>query len=165
MEIVSSMPPDSPRVRGAFLTVICILTFIGSGWGIIKSITRYAGADTIAALASEAIKDAGANVEEQNARSFAKLLMNSAAESLNADNIRKSAIFEFLSNILTLGGAILMWNRKKIGFYMYIAGILVLIAVPFAMGRLLGAIGASFIGFIGVVFIVMYAVNLKYMNK
>jgi hypothetical protein len=58
-----------------------------------------------------------------------------------------------------------MWNLKKTGFYLYIAGIIILVAAPFAMGKLVGAIGASLIGFIGVIFIVMYGVNLKYMNK
>ena len=58
-----------------------------------------------------------------------------------------------------------MWNLKKVGFYLYIAGIIVLIAAPIAMGKLIGIIGGAFIGFIGVIFIVMYGVNLKCMTK
>ncbi|MDA8886218.1 hypothetical protein N9I68_01420 [Bacteroidia bacterium] len=42
--------------RPTFLTVLCILTFIGSGYGIFQGITSYATAET-AAAASELIEE------------------------------------------------------------------------------------------------------------
>jgi hypothetical protein len=169
METISTtpdVPSTPPIVRSTFLTVICILTFIGSGWGLISAIRSYAMADTVATVASGAVKEAENQMDQQNTPDFAKKLVDSVSEGLTPENIRKTAIFEFISNLLTLFGAILMWNQRKIGFYMYIVGILLLIIIPMMMmGKLMGAIGSAFIGFIGVIFIVMYGVNLKYMNK
>ena len=100
-----------------------------------------------------------------NTPDFVKQIMGSVAADMNPDFLRKLAIFKFISNLLTLTGAILMWNLKKTGFYLYVAGIIVLVAAPLTMGKLVGAIGATIIGFVGVVFIVMYAVNLKQMDS
>jgi len=91
--------------------------------------------------------------------------MSSVTEGLSADNIRESAILQLIGNLFTLFGAILMWNLRKIGFYLYILGILVLVAMPVVLGKLIGIIGGAFVGFIGIIFIVMYGVNLKHMNK
>jgi hypothetical protein len=160
--------PSTPTggLRNTFLTVICILSFIGSGWGIIKAVRSYLTADTVAAMVGGAMKDTENQIDQQsNVPGFVKQIIGSVEEDMTPDFLRKMAIFEFISNLLTLSGAILMWNLKKTGFYMYIIGMAVLVAAPLLMGKLVGAIGASFIGFIGVIFIVMYAVNLKYMNK
>jgi hypothetical protein len=160
-----STPSTTNGVRNTFLTVICILTFIGSGWDIIKSIRGYATADTVAAVAGDAVKNAETQMDQQNTPSFLKNLMSSVSEGLSADNIRETSILQLIGNLFTLLGAILMWNLRKIGFYLYILGILVLIAMPLVLGKLIGIISGAFIGFIGVIFIVMYGVNLKYMNK
>ncbi len=170
MEIInseSSMPSNPVSgVRSAFLTVICILTFIGSGWGIIKAVRSYVMADYTASIAQGAMKNVEDKVDGQgNAPGFVKQIMGSVIEDMNPDFLRKMAIFSFISCLLTLSGAILMWNLKKAGFYLYVAGIVVLIAAPLVMGKLVGAIGATIVGMIGVVFIVMYGVNLKQMNK
>jgi hypothetical protein len=160
-----STPAPTGGVRNTFLTVICILTFIGSGWDIIKSIRSYASADTVAAVAGDAMKSAETQMDQQNTPSFLKNLMSSVTEGLSADNIRESAILQLIGNLFTLFGAILMWNLRKIGFYLYILGILVLVAMPVVLGKLIGIIGGAFVGFIGIIFIVMYGVNLKHMNK
>jgi len=163
----SSMPSTPTRgVRSTFLTVICILTFIGSGWGIISAVRSYAMADYTASIAGGAMKNAEDQINEQgNAPGFVKQIMGSVIEDMNPDFLRKIAISKFISCLLTLSGALLMWKLKKIGFYLYIAGIIVLVAAPLVMGKLVGAIGATIVGMIGVVFIVMYGVNLKQMNK
>lgn len=162
----SSTPATPTGVRNTFLTVICILTFIGSGWDLIKAARSYFTADTVATVAADVVKNAETQMDQQqNAPSFVKSLMGSITEGLSADNIRTTSILNFIANLLTLFGAILMWNLKKAGFYLYIAGIIVLIAAPIAIGKLVGIIGGAFIGFFGVIFIVMYGVNLKYMTK
>jgi hypothetical protein len=167
--ITSASPtPSTPTggVRNNFLTVICILTFLGSGWGVVKAVRSYVTADYAAQIGKEAIKHAEDEVNRQdNAPEFVRQIMGSVAADMTPDFLRKMAIFSFISNLLTLSGAILMWNLKKIGFYMYILGIIILVAAPLTMGKLVGAIGASLVGFVGVVFIVMYAVNLKEMDQ
>jgi hypothetical protein len=164
----SSTPPmPAGGVRNTFLTVLCVLTFIGSGWGTVKAIRTYFTADFIATIGSGALKNAEDKIDQKGITppDFVKQIMGSVEADMNPDFLRKLAIFEFISCLLTLTGAILMWNLKKAGFYLYILGIIILVIAPLTMGKLVGAIGASITGFIGVVFIVMYAVNLKQMNK
>jgi hypothetical protein len=164
----SSSTPSNPAsgIRNTFLTVICILSFLGSGWGIVKAVRSYVTADYTAQIGSEVIKNTEDRVNQrENVPGFVQRIMGSVEADMNPDFLRKLAIFSLISNLLTLTGAILMWNLKKIGFYIYILGIIVLIAAPLTMGKLVGAIGASIIGFIGVIFIVMYGVNLKQMES
>lgn len=161
-----SAPQSSGSARNTFLTVICILSFIGSGWGIISSIRSYATADTVAAIAGSAMKTAQDQMDQQqNTPDVAKKIMSSVSEGLSPDNIRKTAIMDLISNILTLLGAVMMWNLKKTGFYLYIAGIVVLIAAPLMMGKLIGVFAGALTGIVGVAFIVMYGINLKQMTR
>ena len=164
METIS---PNSQAVRSTFLTVLCVLTFIGSGWGIIGSVRSYAGADTISSVANGAMQNAEDKMDEQGKTpNFVKQLFSSVAVGLTADNIRKSAIFKLISCLLTLSGAIVMWNLKKAGFYLYIAGTALLAIAPIlVMGSgIAGLVQAGSSGFFGVVFIALYAVNLKDMK-
>ena len=170
MEIITSTSstPSTPTggVRNTFLTVICILSFIGIGWGIVKGVWGYIKADYTATIASGAMKNAEDIVgQHPDAPGFVKQIMGSLIEDMNPDFLRKLAICTFISSLLTLLGAILMWNLKKAGFYIYILGIIVLVVAPVTIGKLVGAMGDSIMGFIGFVFIVMYAVNLNQMNK
>lgn len=161
-----SAPQSSGSARNTFLTVICILSFIGSGLGLLSSIRSYFTADTMAAITSTAMKTAQDQVDSlPNTPNVAKTIMSSVSKGYTADNIKKNALMDLVSTILTLLGAIMMWNLKKTGFYLYIAGIVVLIAAPLVFGQLLGMIAGIGSGIVGVAFIVMYGVNLKQMTR
>ena len=69
---ISSTPPTPMGGRNTFLTVICILTFIGSGWGFIKAIRSYAMADTVATVTGDALKSAETQMDQQNALALLK---------------------------------------------------------------------------------------------
>ena len=85
---------------------------------------------------------------------------------LTKENIRKGAIGKLLEAFFTLAGAILMWRLNRSGFYLYIIGILIGLIVPFYLfGNDLVAVGASsFANFFGLIFISLYALNLKSMK-
>ena len=58
-----------------------------------------------------------------------------------------------------------MWKLKKTGFYIYTVGQLAYVIVPFVMiggglAGLMGIVGAIF----PVIFIILYALNLKHMS-
>ena len=163
METIST---NSNPVRSTFLTVLCVLTFIGSGWGVIGAVRSYVGADTISSVANGAMDQAKENMGDQ-APNFLKQLMSSVSAGLSPESIRKSAIFKLVSCLLTLLGAIMMWNLKKTGFYLYIAGTVVMAIGPLVVfgNGMPGMMGAGGAGFIGVVFIAMYAANLKDMQS
>ncbi len=83
------------------------------------------------------------------------------------ENIKKGAIGSLLAALLTLSGALLMWRLKKSGFYLYIGGVLVGLIVPLVIyGNNFLAVGISSFGaFFGLIFIALYALNLKSMNR
>ncbi|MEO8412369.1 MAG: hypothetical protein ABI472_01865 [Ginsengibacter sp.] len=165
---------QEPRTRPTLLTVLCILTFIGSGWAIVSSAWTYSTASTSAKMISAASmgkmndttfhKDSVMQGAIQKKRSiFGQKVMMTVSKMMTVDNIRKSAVGAIVSALFTLLGAILMWNFKRTGFYLYIAGIIIGIALPFYLyGNNLMAVGiSSFSSFFGLVFIALYALNIK----
>ena len=94
---------------------------------------------------------------------FGEKMMLSVSKMMTVENIQKSAMGAIIAAIFTLSGAILMWWLRRKGFYIYIAGILIGIIVPFYLyGNNLMAIGvSSFSSFFGLVFIALYALNIK----
>lgn len=163
-----------PATRPSFLTWLCILTFIGSGWTIISSVYTYVSADKYANILSEqrtvktdsTYEDSTHAIHnEQNA--FAKKMKTSFSKILNKDNLRKDAIGKFIAALFTLMGALFMWRLRRAGFYIYIIGIIISIIIPFYLyGNDLIAVGAtSFSNFFGLVFIALYALNLKSMRS
>jgi len=108
-------------------------------------------------------KDSAFKGDGKNRSPFGEKMMFSLSKMLTAENIRKSAIANIISGFFTLLGAFLMWRLRRNGFYLYVAGIIIGLLVPFYLyGNNLIAIGvSSFSSFFGLVFIALYALNLK----
>jgi ABC-type Fe3+-siderophore transport system permease subunit len=167
---------SEPEKRSSFLTWLCILTFIGSGWSIISCIWSYTTAAKTSTMFSQKVemkrdsalqKDTAAVAIDKKHSAFEGKIKASFSKILKEDNIRKTAIGGFIAALLTLTGALFMWHLKKEGFYIYILGVVFGILVPFYIfGNDLIAVGAtSFANFFGLVFTALYALNLKSMNR
>jgi len=180
---------DEPeiQVRPSFLTVLCILTFIGSGWAIISSVTSYqtAGVTEASLKSTIVVTDSSmkaensidenttinidtAQVQERTPESgFELKMMQSVSQMFTKENIERSAIGSFIAALFTLGGAIAMWKLRRFGFYLYIIGVAIGVAVPlYLFGNNILAVGMSAFGsFFGLIFIALYALNLKAMRK
>lgn len=164
---------QEPRLRPTLLTVLCILTFIGSGWLIVGNVWSYSMASQSVKMFSSAVvrrqndstlqKDSVLRGGQKNRSIFGEKLMGSVSKVMTEENIRKSAIGKIISGLFTLIGALLMWRLRRIGFYLYIGGIVVGLVVPFYLyGNNLLAMGiSSFSSFFGLVFIALYALNIK----
>jgi len=76
------------------------------------------------------------------------------------------SLTRFLLYAASLTGAILMFQLKKSGFYLYTtAQILLLFVAPAFIGfNLFVNIGILFSSFFALLFIALYAINLKKMN-
>ncbi|MBS1748894.1 MAG: hypothetical protein JST63_03210 [Bacteroidetes bacterium] len=155
-------------VRPVFLTVLCILTFIGSGLSIIGSSFSYITADTRADLVQTAMDDAKNKIDEGgNANSgIAKRIISDTNELVKPENMKRSDIFSIVASICTLLGAMLMFRLKKSGYWLYILGTILGIAGPlYIFGEnfisMLSTIGT---GGIGIVFVILYGLNLKYLK-
>jgi hypothetical protein len=131
--------------RPTLLTVICILSFIAGVWGLWGGI-------------QSAFTDAPQReFEEDSAMVMAEKSVEKAVP-MGYTNIALS--------LLSLVGVWLMWNLKKNGFWIYVVAAVGGLVVPmvFLGGGLLTALGVGFMGLISVVFIILYAVNLKHMH-
>ena len=164
---------NSVATRPQFLTVLCILTFIGSGWGIVDAITDYFGAEMagdaveiVEEEMDEAMDEINDNEEmSESQKEFVENIFGDITEAITPENIRKSSLVNIISCLLTLFGAFLMWQLKRVGYFAYVAGILVMvIGMALVFEGLVGLAVAGMTGFIGVVFIVLYGVNLKHMK-
>ncbi|GAB5418817.1 MAG: hypothetical protein Crog4KO_02030 [Crocinitomicaceae bacterium] len=128
--------------RPVFLTVVCILSFVGIGLAIIG----YAGAFALLGAAESGLSaaaDAGATVTASTGMIWAYIIVG------------------FLSTIIALVGVIQMWKLKKSGFMLYTAaqviGIILTVMVYGFGGAAMGIVFAA-------AFIIMYGVNLKHMS-
>ena len=155
-------------VRPTFLTVLCILTFIGSTWGIISNVRQYLTANTASALVSKAIEDSKTEIQKSGdeGSKTAESIMNSVNDALNPANLKKLAIYGGIASVLTLLGAFLMFQLKKNGFYIYVLGTLVGIVGTFMVfgGNLIGMITGSAMSFFGILFVILYGLNLKHLK-
>lgn len=168
-----------PEKRNTFLTVLCILTFIGSGWAIITSVSSYFTAEATSKVFQENFKKvpvdslahadstAKRKMEDSTAHKVGFRIGKSMKSMMTVDNIHKKSIGDFIAALFTLGGALLMWFQRRKGFYLYIFGIVIGIALPFYLyGNDLITIGISSFGaFFGLLFIALYAINLKSLYK
>lgn len=145
METTETTNSAEPTKRPVFLTVLCILTYIWSG------ITCFASLITplISDMAVEAI---------QSSPTFDESEMKYNMAVLKAGWEYHAPIF--LMGLLSLVGAILMWNLKKIGFHLYTAANIAILFIPTLIIDLPITIAGVLIT-LG--FIIMYAVNLKNM--
>lgn len=164
---------EEPPLRPTLLTVLCILSFIGSGWIIVSNIYTYSTAAHTARMFSinkvkisndsSLKKDSAAKRWRRDQTTFGPKMMTSLSKVMTEDNIRKSAIGNIISALCTLLGALLMWRLRRSGFYLYIAGTIVGLLAPFYLyGNNLLAVGISSVPtFFGLVFIALYALNIK----
>ena len=162
------LPPERP----VFLKVLCILTFIGSGWLIITNTTTYLTADSISQVfdstkikVQEDIKNQkNKNNKEDNV--FGEKIVTNIFTMYTVENIKKSAFITLLGALFCLSGAILMWNLKKIGYVLYIIGTIIGIAGPFYIfgNNFIAVLTSGFTAFFGLLFVIFYAMNLKSMR-
>jgi len=126
--------------RPVFLTVICILSFVGIGLAIIGYVTAL----SLMGVAESAM----ANVEAAGG----------TVTTPGTGIIWAYIIGGFVTALLSLVGVIQMWKLKKSGFYLYTAATVIAIVLGFMYA------GFSFSVIFSIAFIVMYAVNLKAMR-
>lgn len=124
--------------RPTLLTVLCILTFIGSGLGVLVFLLATVAFGVVSGM-MESIPGMGA---------------------LTAGGVAFFAISLILSAV-SLFGAIQMWKLKKMGFYMYVGASVVSFVLPMAMlGLPFNAMGIFWV----VLFAALYGMNLKHMK-
>ncbi|MFK7783657.1 MAG: hypothetical protein AB8B56_01005 [Crocinitomicaceae bacterium] len=161
------------KKRPGFLTVLCILTFVGSGFGIISGLIGFTGYNS---------------VESQlNNASIGNPLAQEMFNNLDVARIQAlqdwANILGLIASILCLAGALIMFNMKKIGFFSYVLGQAVSVyaayvgisiinemkaIMPIAqmgdMMSMIGGVAMVFAILIAIAFVIMYGVNFKHLK-
>jgi hypothetical protein len=155
--------------RPTFLTVLCIISFVGLGYSIFKGLFALAfsklGASFYSLIQSNLENSLSQiNTSDPHAARFVESIFESILKLVDA--LPLLATISIICSSIALAGVIMMWNLKRTGFYLYTCGKAILIFVPMIL------IGINFISliagislfFIAAIFITLYALNLKAMK-
>ncbi len=154
--------------RPTFLTVLCIITFVVSGFFLLYSIFSAITYDENVVRQSmeiqiSEIEESPELSENPMAKKIADGLIVTSEEEIA--NHTLLTLIGFISLILSLLGAYFMYNLKKIGFHLYtLSKIIALVPLLIYTVSLVVGIGYFAIGFFSLAFIIMYSRNLKYMS-
>lgn len=158
----------APHTRPTLLTVICILSFIAGAWSLIGGI-RSAFTDK----AQQDLQEAQARMEEARAQmgdqagamtGFMDSAMAMAEKA--AEKAKPMGYAGIVLALISILGVWWMWNLRKAGFWLYVLASIGGLIVPmvFLGGGWLAMLSVGFAGLISIIFIILYAVNLKYMH-
>jgi len=152
---------QQPQGRPTFLLVLCILSWVGIGFGLLI------GVYTLwFARVTSGIYESFDNPNTMGVFSESPEIQYAMRAAKYAWTF---AIIGVVSNLLCLAGTIVMFNMKKVGFYIYLIAQVTPIIIYFvimnslAFSNWLGLSG-YFIYFINITFVVMYGLNVKYMK-
>ncbi|MBP8822943.1 MAG: hypothetical protein KBH07_04825 [Flavobacteriales bacterium] len=154
--------------RPTLLTVICILSFIMGAWGIFSGFQNLVVDQTVALdKARVEMEQARADLGEQASGLPGKML-DSAMDlaEKTAANATPIGISTIVLSLISLFGVWQMWNLRKNGFWLYVLSSVAGLAttVYFLGGSMVAILSVGFAGFFSLVFIILYAVNLKHMH-
>jgi hypothetical protein len=154
---VNQEPVPVEDRRPQFLKILCILSFIACG----LCIMIYTLGSMCLALSPETID----NFWEQVVKSNPQLEGENPVDFMH--QVGTVSLYSLIANVFSLVGVILMWRLEKIGFFMYAVAELSVnfFSVDGGSAAERSVAGTIFFIAIDVAFIVMYAVNLKYMTK
>lgn len=152
---------NNAPARPSFLTVLCILSFIGSGLSTLAGLIGIFASGWIMSMlgmgASQAMSRSESMGELTADQAAAAEAMADGAAGAVGGIMIVAFVIVFLLSALSLFGVIKMWGLKKSGFWMYaIANGILLILMLIGMNWLGVLFTAAFIG--------MYAANLKAMK-
>jgi hypothetical protein len=146
MEEFTPVQPEQQYKRPLFLSVLCILTFISTGFSIIGSLIITPNADAMIEIAK--------STPQYNAELYDDVF-----------RIWKAGwpfyLIVLIFNLLSLTGAVFMWNLKKIGFHFYTIANIILSYLPVVWFDMPMNIAGLFFP---AVFIGMYALHLRFMK-
>lgn len=156
-QIETEQMETEEQKRPQFLTVLCILTYIGVGLGVIFSILGW--------WIINKMMPAMEGMEGMESYSEMEGMMSEA--TLAAIKwIDVTTVVSIAGCLLCLLGALQMWKLKKVGFYIYLVGELGPVIIS---AILLGSVAFSewsmIVGaVIALLFVILYALNLKHMK-
>src|SRR5450432_1865373 len=129
-------------LRPLFLTILCVITFIGSVGGIIINSRGYVNADAeVENITSGKAKTQLKNFFSPGNKDSDELVR---IGNLNVENYKKFSIGCIASYLLCLVGTVLIFKLKRTGFYSFTLGTFFNLITHFLLfGDNFGAMGIS----------------------
>ena len=159
------------RRRPTFLTVLCIITFVVSGYNLVMAIVGVfskksfdpAQWQDLSNQMAEAMSGTDAASQEMATR-----LMDAFSQMIQAgiENALTLGLVAVAASALSILGAYFMFKLKKIGYYTYIVAKVIGVLIPLIIYgvNIVTLMMFGFIALIGVLFIILYGINRKYMS-
>ena len=159
------------RRRPTFLTVLCIITFVVSGYNLVMAIVGVfskksfdpAQWQDLSNQMAEAMSGTDAASQEMATR-----LMEAFSQMIQAgiENALTLGLVAVAASALSILGAYFMFKLKKIGYYTYIVAKVIGVLIPLIIYgvNIVTLMMFGFIALIGVLFIILYGINRKYMS-
>jgi hypothetical protein len=155
--------------RPTFLTIICIICFVGIGFFIVQNLFILALSTIGQSLFTFAKENLEISLQQASstnpaATPFLEYIFNTLLRLINILPIFSGLMI--LCFIMSLGGVFLMWNMKKTGFYLFITAAIILCILPtLLLGLNLVSVAMSIPFFVGgSIFITLFALNFKVLN-
>lgn len=150
-------------MRSQFLTVLCIFTFLSCFLGLIDAVVSLAKPNDVAATARIDRTLTPEQKKQQAKEYFEDRASGDGPMPGDPDQIRALSIAQLGYSLLTLVGAVLMFRLRRIGFWIYVLGVLVGLVAPVTLAGF-SALNTSFGVFFSILFAGLYALNLKEMR-
>lgn len=171
MDFQEQEHPVAPK-RPTLLTILCYLTIFGSVYMMFSSVSGLFNPDSLTKSTTMAMENWELTVDQlTNKDPNLKASLENVLSDVNAanspSNMRDYSFFNLIYNLLTLFGARMMLKLRKNGFRLYFLGIMISFISPllvFGADNLLGQAFALFFGITGGLFVILYALNIKYMD-
>jgi hypothetical protein len=155
--------------RPQLLTVVCILSFIGLGLGIFNGFSGLifsSVSKSVIPMIEDGYEEVSREMSDvpEHTREFVLNILDISIEAL--ENIGVLSLLILLAHGVALSGVIMMWNLKKTGFYLYVAGKVIYLLIPVSILGFnpITALVISSSGFFVALFIVLYAIHYKYLK-
>lgn len=155
--------------RPTFLTIVCILSFVGLGMAIINNLFTLAFTSTgnwFYSFLQGELENALNEVSMTSPESavFLEKLFEGILNAIS--HLPLLSAVGLICSIIALIGVILMWSLKKMGFYFYTGAKVAMIILPvsilgFSLISMI-AVTSTFIG--AAIFITLYGLNFKHMK-
>ena len=162
---------EAPATRPTLLTIICILSFLFGIWGVwggVQSAFTDKPQRDLETTKAELEKTlASPEVQGPGAEMVAKMGEQAIAMGeKSVENAKPIGYSSIVLSILSLLGVWWMWNLQKKGFWLYTLATVVSLITPFIFlgGGMMTLLGVGFLAVISIIFIILYAVNLKHMR-
>ncbi|MDR0802439.1 hypothetical protein [Fluviicola sp.] len=162
---------EKPSKRPVLLTVLCILSFIVVGFGLLGVLISLAGGQPSAAEIEKAYNltmQMASDNRDQNITFLAEILEQMAEMTSYQQHHYWSVL---LVNAITMGtgfaGVLMMFRGRKLGFHLYIIYNLLSVGGSFLIipSHMIPMISVIMNLILSGVFVFLYSLNLKWMNK